>query len=468
MFKTSSDRKQIFRTRRAFLAASLLSTMFLLSGCLTPALNFVAPEQPESWPAKYEAQMEVVDAASLQAWWQRFEDPVLNKLVETALQNSPDRQEAKARILEARGNWRSAKGRLFPLFTAGGQAGRQDLSLASTDDFYDAAFDASYEIDIFGRNRNQSSAAKSFLQSSEAEYQAVTLSLIAETARNYMQYLAFKQQAQIAQENLKAQRRTLDIVRQQKKVGVAPRLDVERAENQVERTKASVPEFERQAEAARLRLSVLTGLLPENILPLLDEDKHVPEADNVVPVLMAPADVLSLRPDIRAAMAALVAHTDLSEAAVAELFPSFTLGGFFGIEETALASSTHIWSVALGAAVTLLDFGRIEGRVDAARAREYQAYQRLRKTVLQAVSEVETALSSYAYIQEQSVSLSRAQENAQNALAISRRLYKEGEISFLDVLEAQRTANDTDSAVVTAKLARVQALIALYKALGVF
>lgn len=448
------------------LTLSVISVL-LLSACQTAMPERVPLAEPQGWIQNEAAQVETVDAGKLHEWWMGFNDPVLNDLVNAALEGSPDRKEAEARILEARGNWRSSRAVLFPLITGSANKGRQDLSASSTDDFYDATFDASYEIDIFGKNRNQASAASAQVTASEAGYQAVTLSLIAETARNYIQYRAFERQAVIAGKNLESQKKTLELIRRQKELGAAPQLDVERAENLVSTTRAAIPEFKRQAAAARLRLTVLTGLLPEQISPFLEKAAPIPGADTE-PLLTAPAQVLSLRPDIRAATANLLSQADLADSAVADLFPTFNIGGFFGVEESALVSSTQVWSVALGAAVTLLDFGRIEGRIDAARARETQAYEGLRKTVLQAVTDVETALSDYARINEQSIYLQRAQINAQKSLTISEELYKEGEISFLDVLDAQRTANDADSSVVSARASQALALIALYKALGVY
>ncbi|MCB1782639.1 MAG: efflux transporter outer membrane subunit [Alphaproteobacteria bacterium] len=438
----------------------------LLSGCT--ATPHEPPAVPAQWSAYQNDSVAVESAKDLHQWWTRFNDPVLDQLVVAAIDGSPDIAQAQARVLEARGDWRSARGNLFPILTGNADGGRQNLSVSDTSDFYDATFDASYEIDIFGKNRHNAGAAKSGVDSAQASFEAVRLSLVAETVRNYIQYRGYSKQALIAGENLSAQEKTLDLIRQQKEIGTAPQLDVERAQALVNTTRASIQEDLRQADAARLRLGVLTGLLPDQVLPILgDASAPTPGAD-VTPVLMAPADVIGMRPDIRAAEANLAAQSDLSAAAFAALFPSFTLSGFFGVADNALVSSTQVWSVMLGTAVNLIDFGRIEGRIDAAKAREEQAYQALRKTVLQAVADVETSLSDYARINTQSVSLRAAQGNAHRSLEISQELYKQGEISFLDVLDAQRTAHDADSAVVSAETARALALVGLYKSLGVY
>ena len=162
------------------------------------------------------------------------------------------------------------------------------------------------------------------------------------------------------------------------------------------------------------------------------------------------------------------AQTSLTEAEVANLFPSITLGAFFGVADNVLIDPTKIWSTAISAAVTLLDFGRIRGGIDAAEARETQAYEVWHKTVLQAVTDVETALTNYAHISERLVTLQAAMANAEKSLDLSQQLYREGEVSFLDVLDAQRTLNNANSTVVGAEEEQAQSLIALYKSLGVY
>ncbi len=422
---------------------------------------------PQSWSAYQATLIQTTEAASLKNWWQNFQDPTLDALVELSMTDSPDRLIAESRVLEARGLRRTARSQLLPQIGASATGGRQDNATAPVDDYYEATFDASFEIDIFGKNRNAYTAANKQIESLEARYHDVTLTLIAEIARSYISYRAFQKQASIAGKNLQIQEKTLELIRKQKEFGEAPQLDVERAETLVNTTRASIPEFERQAQNAKLQLTVLTGTMPENLAPVLATPAGIP-GSSAKAVLLAPAEVLALRPDIRAASANLEANTDLAESATAALFPTFSIGGFFGVAENVLTGSSTIWNTALNAAVSLLDFGAIEGRIDAARAREAQAYQLYRKTVLEAVTEVETALSDTAHINQRQASLQKAYENAARALTLSQTLYREGEISFLDVLDAQRTVNEADSALVTAEAAQAESLVRLYKSLGVY
>ncbi|MEC7577003.1 MAG: efflux transporter outer membrane subunit, partial [Pseudomonadota bacterium] len=448
-----------------------VSTMLTLSGCGLVAEQYdLSFDKLTNWRSDAAAPVEQVSASSLKDWWQKFEDPALNELVTQAMSSSPDRLIAEARIAEARGLRRSARGSLLPQISASGSGGREDTGLYDNlypDNFYDAGFDASFELDVFGKNRNNFSASDNQLRAAEEQYRDVTLSLIAEISRNYIEYRAAQHQLRIAQKNLATQEKTLTLIEDMFRLGAAPKLDVERANNLVNTTRASLPEYQRQADNARLALTVLVGALPQDLEPVLAEAAEIP-ATNIAPVLIAPAEVLSRRPDVQAASYLLAANTDLTQAAAADIFPSFTLRGFYGVADNALASAINPWNIALGAAVSLLDFGRIEGRVDAAKAREKQSFEQYRKTVLSAVSEVETALTDYIHINGQHQSLEQAYDSASKAFELSQNLYKEGEIAFLDVLDSQRTVNNAESAMITAKASEAVALTRLYKALGVY
>lgn len=447
---------------------SVAASSLLLSGCYKTGWDFLTPEPPAAWTAYQNELVETAEVQDLKEWWVKFDDQTLNALVALSLEDSPDRLIAEARILEARGIRRSARSALFPQLDVSGSKRREDSGFPSTPDtFYDAGFDASYELDIFGKNRNDSKASKKSLEALESSYHDVSLTLVAEVARTYIEYRAYQKQVSIAKTNLDVQKKTLKLVKTQKELGEAPQLDVERSENLVNTTKASIPEFQRLAENARLRLSVLTGHLSEDLTETLSNAAPIPGAD-VKPVLLAPADVLALRPDVRAAASNLEASTASADSATADFFPSITLSGFFGVTDGSFVNSATIWNVAIGSAVSLLDFGRIEGQIDAARAREKQAYEQYRKTVLEAVNEVETALNDYAHINEQRLSLKKAYANAERSLNLSQTLFKKGEVSFIDVLDAQRTVNQANASLVTAEAAQASSLIALYKSLGVY
>lgn len=445
----------------------LFPSMLVLSGCITTGMEFPELKFPKLWSAQNNSDVKIVEKEALKAWWSNFNDPALDALIEKTLEDSPDRKIAEARITEARGLLRTARSFYFPRLGFTGNGNRQDFGFAGPGNFYDVGFDLTYELDVFGRVRNSKNAQERRLNALEAQYHDITLTLISDVARSYINFRAAQKQSAIAQKNLDIQKETLELIKQQHDIGEAPQLDVERAENIVNTTRASIPEFRRLADNYRLQLSVLTGALPEDIFPLIEESADIPGI-SLEPVLMAPADILSLRPDIRAASANLEANTSLSKAAVADLFPTFNLEGFFGYSEGPFAPTELVWRVLAGTAVALVDFGRIEGAIDAARAREVESFELMRKTVLYAVTEVETAFSDASYINEQRGALQKAYKNAERSFGFSEDLYKEGEISFLDVLDAQRVVNEAESALITAQAAQAESYIRLYKSFGIY
>lgn len=445
----------------------LCSSLVLLTGCISSGTNFPKLAFPESWSGQKRDNLENQDPKRLEKWWTAFNDPILNALIEKTLKESPDRKIAKARILEGRGLLRTARSFQFPQIGFSGNQNRQDFGFAGPGNFFEATFDASYEIDVFGRVRNSINASQASLQSLEAQYHNVTLTLIADVSRSYINYRAAQKQSAIAQKNLDIQSETLKLIKQQYNFGEAPKLDVERAETLVNTTRASIPEFNRLADNYRLQLSILTGSLPADLLPLVAQKSKISNK-SIEPILLSPASVLSARPDIRAASSNLSANSSLTKAAIAEIFPTFNIQGFFGYSKAAFSGTEMIWNIAIGTAATLIDFGRLEGAVDVARAREIQSFELLRKTVLNAVTEVETALSDTGHINEQRIALLDAYKSAERSLGFSNTLYKEGEISFLDVLDAQRVVNEAQSALISAETAYQESYIRLYKSLGVY
>ncbi|MGB0719678.1 MAG: efflux transporter outer membrane subunit, partial [Bdellovibrionales bacterium] len=317
----------------------------LLAGCVSTGKSPAPLTAPEGWIAPADDTANIVETDDLQGWWKDFNDPLLDTLVQHALVDNPDRLMAQARIAEARGLRREARGGLFPQIDLSGSVGREDQGLSTPtypDNFYDAAFDASYEIDLFGRNRNAAKAANERFLAAEQQYHNTGLSLVAEVVRTYIAYRQAQNRLGIANKNLVSQEETLKLIDDLYRLGVAPKLDVERANNLVNTTRASIPEFQRQADTARFQIAVLLGVFPDALPEDLQSRGDIPGA-NARPVLMAPAQILANRPDVKAAMHVLAANTALSNAAAAEVFPTLTLSGFYGIRDNGLVSAVNPW-----------------------------------------------------------------------------------------------------------------------------
>jgi NodT family efflux transporter outer membrane factor (OMF) lipoprotein len=445
----------------------LTGSTLVLSGCVSSNTNFPSLTMPQSWVSNDQANIiDNAEISELKNWWKKLNDKPLNKLVEMALDNNPDRAIAQSRVAEARGIRMTTRSSLFPEISARADGGRQDTGLTN-DNYYEAGFDASFEIDVFGVNRHNVDAANASISALDAQYHDTSLTLVAEVVRVYADFRGAQKQVIIAEKNLTIQQETLDLINRQYNVGEVPLLDVERSEALVNTTASSIPEFKRQADNLRLQMTILTGALPADIIPIVDGVTDI-AALKIDPVLMSPASVLRHRPDVRAAIATLAQATSLSESAAASIFPTFSLSGFYGIAESALVNATNVWTLAGGTALSLLNFGRIEGEIDAAREREKQAFEIYRKSILSAVVEVEIALVDYTRLNTRGGSIQKAYNNANNALKLSQQLYSEGEISFIDLLDAQRTLNSADSARVSSEQSQVKSVIRLYKSLGVY
>jgi NodT family efflux transporter outer membrane factor (OMF) lipoprotein len=447
----------------------LIAISALISSCSYGKQEFEPIIIDENWEFSNEANLtNSTSNEELNDWWKKLGDDNLNRLVELAISDNPDLNIALARIKEARGIRRTSRSFLFPQIGASAAKSRQDVGLSGQPEYYgDASFDASYEIDIWGKNSKNLESADLTLKSLSENYNNAALSLIAEISKTYTEYRNFERQANIAKRNLKLQESTLELIKKRYDSGESPRLDVERSENLVNTTRASIPEFERLKNNKKLELTVLTGNLPKAISIILEDRNEIPRFESL-PILLSPANVIANRPDVKAASLNLAANTKMAESITATLFPDLRLSGFFGYSDGGFISSETVWNVALGTAVNLIDFGRIEGRIDASRARESQAFEQYRKAILIAITDVESAINDHTKIKERQISLQNAFNNALKAHEISNKLFKEGEISFIDVLDSERTLNQSDSDLASANTEHTKSVIRLYKVLGVY
>ncbi len=440
-----------------------LAMLMTLANC-APVLDRHDDVVPEQWLTR---GGNPATAAMLQAWWRRFDDPVLVRLIETAMARSPEIGMATARIREARGLETSTSATLLPAIdvSAAGLHGRE--AGASPDTSWVAQGAASFEVDLFGKTRNAVDAAGAGVAAAEQDQAWVRLSLVGEIVRSYIDYRAGAKQVRLAERNLASQKRTLVHVRGQEKAGLLGPFDVERAAREPHVSAARMAEYRRQQELALLRLATLTTLRADELVTVVGTEGNIPGLD-LVPLTVAPAAVLAARPDVRAANLRLLQRTALTESEAASMFPSLSVTAMFGVTSAALLDPLQLWSVTGRLAATLVDFGRIEGRIDAAAAREMEAYEAWRKAVLGAIEDVEAALTTAARAKEQRQALQRARGHAGKALAFAERRFKAGESSLLDVLDSQRQVIEADSALTSAEALYAGAIVALYRALGAY
>ncbi len=464
-----------FSLPRTFLTFTLMASLAALAGC-NVGPNYHAPDL--HLEAAYASGSPTTDAA---AWWVALNDPLLNTLIATANENNLDLRLAQARIREARAQRAIAYGGELPVANVGGQYDYQRYSQNAAPfnafnipgfpwefNLYQAGFDASWEMDVFGGTRRAIEAANDSLQASEEDRHAVLVTLLGEVARNYVELRGYQDQRAIAVRNLEVQNETLTLTRDRMTNGVGNDLDVSRAAAQVSQTAAAIPVYERQEWQAIHRLAVLTNQPLEKLLFLRDA-APIPEAPQSV-MVGVPADLLRRRPDIRHAERDLAAASARVGMAEAELYPKFSLTGFFDLQsasiEDLVAWRSRAFSIGPAIAWPIFEAGRLRAAVEVRNAQQEQAMVTYEQTVQRAIQEVRDGLISFTTERQRRDSLGQAVKADQDALDLARQLYGQGLTDFLTVLDAQRQLYQAQDALSQSDEQVTASLIALYKALG--
>jgi multidrug efflux system outer membrane protein len=463
-------------THTSLTTLAALAVSLLVTGCASGE-NYSMPvfDLPGLWhasetkalPAQV-AETSETPAEKSQPWWSSFHDNDLSALVEKALANNQNRKIAEARILEARASRQSTASALYPQVGATGAASRGNnfgVPTESPASLYRLGFDASYEVDFFGGNQRRVEAADADVEASEAEYRHIGLTLVAEVASEYIAFRQLQHLLDLTRKTVNSQRKLHEITRAKKEGGTVSDFDVSQSLTLLKTTSARIPELERQLEATSYRLSTLLGEVPGAIQAELREMKPVPVAQAFV-VLESPTEVIRGRPDIQSAERKLAAAAALTGAAISEMYPRITLSSLFGIQTTSLTGGGGIWSLGASVFAPLINFGRIEGQIRASEARQAQAFHAYKQTVLEALSEVETALSNINKENRTRMSLQEAVDSASRTVNASRIRYQTGATDFSEVLQSEQQLYDVKSQLVTSD-ARVSAyMITLCKALA--
>lgn len=404
------------------------------------------------------------------SWWKNFGDPKLDDLEERALKGNHTRKIIQARVMEARGMARSATGTLLPQIGANGSATRTNLGEQTFDkrfSYYQGGFDTSYELDFFGGNRRQSEASDANVEASDADYQDATLTLTAEVARHYVLWRQYQQQAILANEAIQAEETLLSFAKAKHEAKIISDGEFSQAEAHSLIVKANAPQLEAMRDSEGYKLSVLLGENAGALNNELAEVKPIPKA-KLLPILSSPAEVISNRPDIKAAERRLAAATAMQGAALSQLFPKISLSAFYGVQNSAMFATNPIWALASGVTMPILNFGRINGQIDVADARQEQALHAYQNTVLNALAEIETTLTNVGKGGKIAESLSLAVKDAEKNLQLMEEQEKRGTLAKADVIIAKQQLIELKQQETIILATQSQNVIALYKALSVY
>lgn len=444
----------------------------ILTSCAAVGPNYAPPatEAPPVWntPLRDGLTSEQADPRLISNWWTVFDDPVLADLISQSVNGNLDLKQAEARIREARARRGIAKAGFFPTLDSSGSY-NESYSDKQTSDLYRAGFDAGWELDIFGRVRRSMEAAEDNLQAGIENLRDVLVSLTAEVGLNYVEARTFQGRLAVADDNLKAQEETYNLIKTRYQAGLSNELTLQQARYNLESTRSQIPTLRTGLAEAKNRLAVLTGKAPGAVDALLSATRPIPGTPATVAVGI-PADVLTRRPDIRQAERELAAQTALIGVATAELYPKFRLSGTIGLESLKLSdlftALSRFWNWGPSISWNVFDAGAVRGSIAVQSALQEQSLINYEKTVLGAYEEVENALTAYAQEQLRRERLIEAVDAARQAQALARDQYKVGLVDFITVLEAQRSLLSLQDQLALSNGAVTSDLVQLYKALG--
>jgi outer membrane protein, multidrug efflux system len=407
-------------------------------------------------------------------WWNQFEDPVLDSLVDRSLASNNSIRIARARLAEARAIFDERKLDRFPTVpvTASYTHSKEQIpgfgDQRRTINNFTAGFDAFWEADLFGRVSHGIAASRAENQAFEADLHDVQVSVVSELARNYFELRGAQWRLAVAERSLTNQRQTLQLTQLRRDAGVGEEQDVASAAARVAAIEATIPSLNLDVARAEYRLAVLTGTRPGELNADLSP-RIYPAIAKALPI-GDPGELLQRRPDVRAAERRLAAATERQGVAVANLFPVVSVSGFLGFVagrgSLFFTGDSRAWSVSPGLSWSAFDLGRARARVRGSSAATQETLASYEETVLRALEETEDALVTYHAQQAVLIKLNDQARESKRAADIARLRYREGVVDFLSLLDAERTQLQAEDAVAQSEQYVYVAVIALYKALG--
>lgn len=416
-------------------------------------------------------------AAAPYTFWEELGDTTLARLVNQAIRGNLDVRTAEARVRGARSARTESLLDFAPTVTFRAGYTRQRLSGAAfpigagtfpDQDIWDGGFDASWELDLFGRIRRNVQAQGAFVEVMREDLRDLQVLLTAEVALAYFDLRGAQEQLLVARRNAENQRRTLQVTRERLDAGRGTAFDTERARAQLSFTLASIPALESRVRQAQYRIGVLVGRPPAVVAVELETAAPLPALP--APSIPSPDSVILRRPDVAAAERRLAVERALVGVAKADYLPRVTVGGTAGYSATAfdLLGERGTFRYAVGPIISwpALNLGRVKARVDASRAREAEARAQYDQTVLRALEDVEAAVVRYRTARTRVERVQEAAAAGERAAELARLRFSGGVADFLQVLDAERTQLEAQDQLARSRTDAANAYAALYKALG--
>lgn len=450
---------------------ALYISIIFLSGC---AETYITPESgaPELWHfSKADPLIRLGENVSEKInsfWWQQFQDPLLNSLMEDTLKNNYDIKVSLARINEAQAS-ASYPSRLPTISVSAGrtrqgnQSGTGGIDKPGT--LYNAGFLAAWDLDLNGHLKHGDAAREAILEQVLAEHVEVKQTLLLQVGQTYLNIRYFQNLLKILNKNISLQKETVRITKIQQKAGALGKLDTTRAAAQLSHTKANLPKIQTSLAKATYRLSTLLGKAPGTFYNLLKIKKPLPVLSDPL-ILQSPAKIIAQRPDIKIAEMLFKQAVENKNVATAELLPNISLSAFFGMADSSIYGAALPWSFALNALGTLFDFGKLQSQVDMSNARKEQSFWAYKQTVLLALEEVEGALASYVNEKRSLKNYKEEFSLRTKSIEYARLKFNAGEVDFLNVLNEEERLLEAETSKLEAEYRATYTMMLLHKATG--
>ena len=450
----------------------------LAAGCAVgPNYAQPEPEMPDRWHEEL-ARGLAEGQAPLQTWWTTLDDPMLDSLIERAVADNLDLEQAVARVNEARARRGIARGQWFPTLDSLSSYSRRQISEESVplagvggnaQNFYSVGLDASWEIDLFGRIRRSTESANASLEASVEDYRDTLVLLLSEVGRAYVDVRTFQQRIDYAESNVRTQQGSLRLTRDRNAAGLVSDLDVRQAEQNLANTQAFIPSLRIGLTQSINRLGVLLGQHPTALRAELETPTPIPSPPSEVLVGL-PTELLRQRPDLRSAERQLAAQTAQIGVAKADLYPRLALLGTFAFDalDAAKLFTGDAGAFSFGPSVrwNFFDGGRIRSNVKAQESLTEQALLGYEQTVLLALEDVENAFVAYVQENDRRDYLQRSVTAAGEAVKLVNTLYRTGLTNFQNVLDTERSLFQRQDELAESEGRVTQNLVQIYRALG--
>lgn len=467
----------------------LLAISLLLAGCkVGPDYKRAEPPVPAQFGSLEPgiATSEPLDAEHMKTWWRIFRDPVLDSLIERAIEGNLDVRIAESRVRQARAQRGVTLSEYYPEGEVDGSYQRyktaeSELTSRSTTGawtgvtrdrrfgLYLLGFDASWEIDVFGGVRREMEAADADLAASREALRDTLVTLQGEVARNYIEVRALQLRLDIGRKDVKARRENVELNEAKFRGGLIPELDLARARGALGNAESTIPLLENALLTAMHRLAVLLGQEPMSLVKELSVKIDLPQVPENLPAGL-PSDLLRQRPDIRRAERELAADTARIGISTADLFPRFSLTGSFGYQslhvDELFNQGSNFWRIGPAIQWNILNLKRILSNIEVSKAVRDGSLAQYEKSVLAALEEVENALMSLSHEKRRVRVLNEAVRANGLAADLALERFQAGLESYLAVIDAQSALRTSQDQLAQSKKNTALGFIALYKALG--